>query len=344
MLKKIQNFSDLEKGYFLFLIFYYLSFVIKNIYINLYSYVGTKTPAGPFHDTFEGILVLNIFYFTIMSFWFIFFLYLIKKNHSKIKFPLKSFYFIGYLILIFIFFHFCMFFYNLIAYPLAVYIAYPEIHENQGLSFIAFWKEHLIFILSLSNILYNFMFYLTPSIFVLLYIVILRLSDYKPFKILTDEIVKNIRTLSIKKKLDKKNELEKPKTTESVLTNPDEIGSDKENELSVLLVTKLDVTSYISVEDITVIQPDRNYLDIEANEESYTIRTSITELLSSFPKYFIRIHRSTIVNTQKIIEVKVERKSRNLKIHLKLANGKWYPVSKTYQKIIQPYLKNIAKH
>ena len=341
--KKNQKFSDLEKGYFLFFIFYCLSFVTKSIYINLYSYVGTKTPVGPYQDTFEGILFLNFVYFTIMSFWFIFFLYLIKKNHSKIKCPIKSFYFIGYLILIFIFFHFCIFFYNLIAYPLSVYIVYPEIHENQGLSFIAYWKKNLIFILSLSSILHNFMFYLTPSIFVLFYIVILRLSDYQPFKILTDEIVKNIRTLSIKKKLNKRNELEKPKTKEPVLINPDEIGSDKENELSVLLVTKLDVTSYISVEDITVIQPDRNYMDIEANEESYTIRSSITELLSSFPKYFMRIHRSTIVNTQKVIDVKVETKSRNLKMDVKLTNGKWYAVSKTYQKRIQPYLNNIAE-
>ncbi|ASK79195.1 hypothetical protein CF386_08985 [Paraphotobacterium marinum] len=62
-----------------------------------------------------------------------------------------------------------------------------------------------------------------------------------------------------------------------------------------------------------------------------------------FPKIFLRIHRSTIINTKKIIDVKVETKSRNLKMDLKLTNGKWYPVSKTYQKKIQLYLNNIAK-
>ena len=239
----------------------------------------------------------------------------------------------------FIFFHFINLLVEFIAYSLSVYIVYPQVRENQGLEY---WKNMCIHYLEPIQIFHIFMMSLTTSIFLLFYEVVLRFSDYKPFKILTDDIVKKITTLSIKKNLYKRNEFEKPITRDSVQTNPDEIDSDKENELSMFLVTKLGVTSYISVEDITVIQPDRNYLDIETNEQSYTIRSSITELLESLPEYFIRIHRSTVINTKKIIEVKVETKSRNLKMEVKLTNGEWYAVSKTYKKRIEPHLSNIA--
>ena len=144
MLKKIQKFSDLEKGYFLFFIFYFLSFFIKNLSISFYSYVGTKTTigSGSYQHTFEGVLVMYIVAFAIMSLWFILFLYLIKKNHSKIKFSFKSFYFFGYLILMFILFHFITFIVLFSSHPLAVYIAYPEIREN--LSFIAYLEGSLL--------------------------------------------------------------------------------------------------------------------------------------------------------------------------------------------------------
>ena len=91
-----------------------------------------------------------------------------------------------------------------------------------------------------------------------------------------------------------------------------------------------------------MIQADGNYLDIETNQKSYTIRSSISGLLDSLLENFIRIHRSTVINTKKIIEVKVETKSRNLKMDVKLTNGKWYALSKTYKKIIEHHLKNIA--
>ncbi|ASK79197.1 hypothetical protein CF386_08995 [Paraphotobacterium marinum] len=101
-------------------------------------------------------------------------------------------------------FSFDNYFVNSISFTLSIYISYPEVHENQGLSFFAYLKIMYKHILTPVVILHAFTEFLTTSIFLLLYIVILILSDYQPFKILTDEIVKNIRTLSIKKKLDKK--------------------------------------------------------------------------------------------------------------------------------------------
>ena len=60
----------------------------------------------------------------------------------------------------------------------------------------------------------------------------------------------------------------------------------------------------LKVEDIDWIEAASNYVELHARDRSYLIRTTLTELYETLdPATFARIHRSTVVNLDRIKEI-----------------------------------------
>jgi two-component system LytT family response regulator len=62
--------------------------------------------------------------------------------------------------------------------------------------------------------------------------------------------------------------------------------------------------TFVRVEDVSYFEAERNSVRIRAGKHEFEIRDSLTSLEQKLdPKYFLRIHRSTIVHLRKVKEI-----------------------------------------
>lgn len=86
---------------------------------------------------------------------------------------------------------------------------------------------------------------------------------------------------------------------------------------------------FINLRDVVTVQAEGNYVSLQRNGSSYMLRESISavaEILA--PQGFIRIHRSILVNTAFVEEV---RPYSTGEYGLRVKGGKEYTVTRTYK-------------
>jgi two-component system LytT family response regulator len=100
-----------------------------------------------------------------------------------------------------------------------------------------------------------------------------------------------------------------------------------------LFVQKSEKLVNLSVIDIVHLEAAKDYTIISTKSEQFVSSSGISKLESKLdPSIFIRIHRSTIINLNKLVEIE-KYGSGNLAAHM--LNGKTFPVSRTYAKSIR---------
>jgi two-component system LytT family response regulator len=96
-----------------------------------------------------------------------------------------------------------------------------------------------------------------------------------------------------------------------------------------LMVRTRDRIHFVRTEDIDWIEGKGNYVRVHAGDESNLLRTSLTALLDELdPTGFVRIHRSIIVNLDRIREVQPWVGGDYVAI---LRDGRQLKVSRTYR-------------
>lgn len=60
---------------------------------------------------------------------------------------------------------------------------------------------------------------------------------------------------------------------------------------------------YVRVDDIDWLEADRNHVHIHAGDERHTIRATLASVLERLPSQFVRVHRSRVVNLDRVEEV-----------------------------------------
>jgi len=83
--------------------------------------------------------------------------------------------------------------------------------------------------------------------------------------------------------------------------------SETDNKIEIKDGTK---TYYFNPQRILFLKSDNNYVDIYCEDRKVTLRSSLDEISIKLPPYFIKCHRSFIVNKNKI----EEKKANSLKI------------------------------
>jgi len=87
----------------------------------------------------------------------------------------------------------------------------------------------------------------------------------------------------------------------------------------------------IAFDEIEFIQSDRVYLDIHLLDKSkVTVRDSMSSLISKLNESFVRVHRSYIINSSYL---------REIKPYQVVVNDETLPISKTYLDDLLPKLK-----
>jgi len=91
---------------------------------------------------------------------------------------------------------------------------------------------------------------------------------------------------------------------------------------------------FINPGDVVAVQAEGNYVSLQRESDSYLLRESISMVAEKLKPYgFIRIHRSALVNTSFVIEIKPSSPG---KYGLRVKGGKEYTVTNGYKKNLRP--------
>ena len=122
----------------------------------------------------------------------------------------------------------------------------------------------------------------------------------------------------------------KEKTDESVNNLPD--GMKRK-----LLVRDSGVVKVIPFDDIDWVDAAGDYMCVHAVGETHVIRSTLRDLMTKLDdNLFVRIHRSTIVNVERVVSVTPLQKGGSL---LHLAQGESLKVSRNYRDSIRKFFK-----
>jgi two-component system LytT family response regulator len=90
---------------------------------------------------------------------------------------------------------------------------------------------------------------------------------------------------------------------------------------------------FINPGDVVAVQAEGNYVLLQRESDSYLLRESISVVAEKLKPYgFIRIHRSALVNTAFVLEIKEYSTG---KYGLRVKGGKEYAVTRGYKKNLQ---------
>ena len=91
---------------------------------------------------------------------------------------------------------------------------------------------------------------------------------------------------------------------------------------------------FIDPGDVVAVQAEGNYVSLHRESDSYLLRESISIVAEKLRPYgFIRIHRSALVNTSFVVEIKPYSTG---KYGLRVKGGKEYAVTRGYKKNLKP--------
>jgi two-component system LytT family response regulator len=91
---------------------------------------------------------------------------------------------------------------------------------------------------------------------------------------------------------------------------------------------------FINPGDVVAVQAEGNYVSLQRESDSYLLRESISTVAEKLKPYgFIRIHRSALVNTSFVVEIKPYATG---KCGLRVKGGKEYAVTSGYKKNLKP--------
>jgi DNA-binding LytR/AlgR family response regulator len=91
---------------------------------------------------------------------------------------------------------------------------------------------------------------------------------------------------------------------------------------------------FINPGDVVAVQAEGNYVSLQRESDSYLLRESISMVAEKLKPYgFIRIHRSALVNTSFVVEIKSYPTG---KYGLRVKGGKEYAVTSAYRKNLKP--------
>jgi two-component system, LytTR family, response regulator len=91
---------------------------------------------------------------------------------------------------------------------------------------------------------------------------------------------------------------------------------------------------FINPRDVVAVEAEGNYVSLQMESDSYLLRESISMVAEKLKPYgFIRIHRSALVNTSFVLEIKPYSTG---KYGLRVKGGKEYAVTNGYKKNLKP--------
>lgn len=232
---KLKNqYSTLEKAYFVFLIFYLFWLMLKRLISSIYLFnnqIKFEGLPNVTAETINSILCHQLFTDIIRVFIVLLFLMVIKKVQSKYNFKFYS-------LILFVFA--IVFFYLLISAfalmnltVLNFYIFHPELRLNKNLNILSFWFNFLSFLYDRIYLWIAMDSGICPAL--LAYIFIVKASKNKKIVMLTNDNIYNIYQSSGNKSMKASSECGETKCKNKTALKEEQKPYAKENDPSLLL-------------------------------------------------------------------------------------------------------------
>lgn len=93
----------------------------------------------------------------------------------------------------------------------------------------------------------------------------------------------------------------------------------EEKKMTSITVRKGNKLIFVKLEEVTHFEADEKYVSVYTDKESHLIEQSLSQLELKLPDYFMRVHRSIIINRNYVTEV---QKYFNSRFVIRLNNNK----------------------
>jgi two-component system LytT family response regulator len=133
-----------------------------------------------------------------------------------------------------------------------------------------------------------------------------------------DYLVKPVRVARLEKTINKIKQFNRDQTPQNILEVIKNLTDQKERrEMTSITVKKGDSLIFIKLEDVFYFEASDKYVNIFTNDDVYLSEKTLSQLEQQLPTYFLRVHRSFIINTSYVDQVQKYFNSRYI---IKLRN------------------------
>ncbi|MBD0836417.1 LytR/AlgR family response regulator transcription factor [Aestuariibaculum suncheonense] len=155
-----------------------------------------------------------------------------------------------------------------------------------------------------------------------------------------DYLVKPVRLERLEKTIEKlKRFRTTPYETHQLLDLVKTLTEKKDEKvMTSISVKKDDKLVFIKLEDVTYFESDERYVFVYNSKGKFLIEQSLSKLEEKLPDYFLRVHRSIIINTEYVEEI---QKYFNSRYSIKLNNKGITQVTsgRSYLQVIKDWIE-----
>ncbi|KFC60941.1 hypothetical protein FEM08_03310 [Flavobacterium gilvum] len=135
-----------------------------------------------------------------------------------------------------------------------------------------------------------------------------------------DYLLKPVRLERLQQTVEKLSSLKNNLSSATILDVIKEFYNQKEEKkMTSITVKKGDKLIFVKLEEVTHFEADEKYVSVYTDKESHLVEQSLSQLELKLPDYFMRVHRSIIINRNYVTEV---QKYFNSRFAIKLNNHK----------------------
>lgn len=126
-----------------------------------------------------------------------------------------------------------------------------------------------------------------------------------------DYLLKPVRLERLQQTVEKLSSFKNNLSSTTIISVLKEFYSQKEEKkMTSITVKKGDKLIFIKLDEVTHFEADEKYVTLFTTKENHLIEQSLSQLELKLPDYFMRVHRSVIVNKNQVLEVQKYFNSR----------------------------------
>ncbi|SKB70505.1 two component transcriptional regulator, LytTR family [Salegentibacter holothuriorum] len=153
-----------------------------------------------------------------------------------------------------------------------------------------------------------------------------------------DYLVKPVRLERLEKTIEKLDMFQGNHSSRKLLEAIKEMATEKDTKMMTsITVRKGEKLFFVKLEDVHYFEADAKYCSVHTETETHLTELSLSQLQMKLPPYFLRVHRSFIINTNYAENVQKYFKSRYV-ITLSNRNKTKIISGRNYKKNIQNWL------
>ena len=107
--------------------------------------------------------------------------------------------------------------------------------------------------------------------------------------------------------------------------------------MTSITVKKGDKLVFIKLDEVTHFEADEKYVAVYTNKENHLMEQSLSQLETKLPDFFLRVHRSIIINKDQVLEVQKYFNSR-FAIRLNNQNKTTITSGRSYNAVIKKWM------